>query len=150
MHQLIYVSSARADLGEDDLHDILSRARKTNRELGITGMLVYLDGYFVQVLEGERECVRDLYAKIEADPRHVDAKVVTESDIAERDFLDWSMGFREASRDDLYMAGFLAMICRALAGTTGPADANILRNIVKTLYRADDAPADGAEISLAS
>jgi hypothetical protein len=154
MHQLIYVSSARADLSEDDLHDVLSCARKKNRELGITGMLVCLDGYFVQVLEGEAERVRELYAKIKTDSRHADTKVVTESEIAERAFPDWSMGFREASRDDLYMAGFLALIRRALAGRTGQADAVVLRTIIKTFYRPSDGSAVCAEtesaISLAS
>jgi hypothetical protein len=145
MYQLVYVSSARADLGEDDLKDILLHARTANRVLGISGMLVYLDGYFLQVLEGRRECVRDLYAKIEPDRRHSGAKVLIESDIAKPAFPDWSMGFRKASRDDLYMAGFCALTRRALDGRTGRADAKILRTIVKTFYRAGDAAMAGVE-----
>ena len=140
MHQLVYVSSARADLSDDDLKDILCRAREANRSLGISGMLVYLDGYFLQVLEGRTESVRALYAKIENDPHHSGAKVLIESDVAKRAFPDWSMGFRKASRNDLYMAGFFALIRRALEGRTSRTDAKILRTIVKTFYRASDAP----------
>ena len=140
MHQLVYVSRARADLSEAELRDILRRARKTNRELGISGMLVCLDGCFLQVLEGRSDDVRELYAKIEADPRHCDAKVLIDTEIAKRAFPDWSMGFRKASRNDLYMAGFFALIRRALEGRTSRTDAKILRTIVKTFYRASDAP----------
>lgn len=140
MYQLVYVSSACADISEDDLQDILCRARKTNRVLGISGMLVYLDGCFLQVLEGRRECVRDLYARIETDRRHCGAKVLIETDIAKPAFPDWSMGFRKASRDDLYMAGFFALTRRALEGRIGLADAKILRTIIKTFYRPSDAP----------
>ena len=103
-------------------------------------MLVFLDGCFLQVLEGRRECVRDLYAKIKTDPRHCGAKVLIETDIAKPAFPDWSMGFRKASRDDLYMAGFFALTRRALEGRIGRTDAKILRTIVKTFYRDSDAP----------
>ena len=145
MYQLVYVSSTRPDLSEDDLQDILCRARETNKTLGVTGMLVYLDGCFLQVLEGRPECVRDLYARIEADPRHFGAKVLIESDIAKPAFPDWSMGFRKACRDDLYMAGFCALTRQALDGRTGRADAIILCTIVKTFYRTSTAPVTGVE-----
>ena len=145
MYQLVYVSSARADLCEDDLHDILCHARETNRDLGISGMLVHLDDCFLQVLEGPRECVLDLYKRIEMDPRHTGARVLIESDIAERAFPDWSMGFRNASRNDCYMAGFSALTRRALGGGMDMADAKILCTIVKTFYRASDVPAACAE-----
>jgi hypothetical protein len=138
MYQLVYVSSARTGLREDDLHDILCHARQTNKAMGISGMLVYLDGYFLQVLEGRPERVRALYARIAADPRHGGARVLIESDIAERAFPDWSMGFRHASRDDFCMAGFHALLLRAQEGRISPADAKILRTIVKTFYRPGD------------
>ncbi len=144
MHQLVYVSSASANLSEDDLKDVISCARETNKILGVTGMLVFLDGCFLQVLEGRPERVRELYAKIEADPRHFGAKVLIESEIAKPAFPAWSMGFRKARRGDLYMAGFCALTRRALDGRTGRADAIILRTIVKTFYRTS-APVTGVE-----
>ena len=145
MYQLVYVSSVSADLSEDDLQDILCRAREANRDFDITGMLVCLDGCVMQVLEGRQECVRELYARIEADLRHSGAKVLIESDIAKRAFPDWSMGFRNASRDDPYMAGFFALTRRALEGRTSRTDAKILRTIVKTFYRPSDALVTRAE-----
>ena len=141
MYQLVYVSSASADLSEDDLKDVLCHAGEANRVVGITGMLVYLDGCFLQVLEGRRECVRDLFARIEADPRHCGARVLIESDVAKRAFPDWSMGFRKASRNDFYMAGFFALTRRALEGGMDQADAKILHTIIKTFYRPSDVPA---------
>ncbi len=144
MHQLVYVSSAGADLSEEDLQDLLCRCRETNKILGVTGMLVFLDGCFLQVLEGRSERVHELYAKIEADPRHFGAKVLIESEIAKPAFPAWSMGFRKARRGDLYMAGFCALTRRALEGRTSRTDAKVLRTIVKTFYRAS-APVTGFE-----
>ena len=149
MYQLVYVSSVCAELSEDDLKDVLCHAGEANRALGITGVLVYVDGCVLQMLEGERECVLDLYAKIEMDPRHSGARVLIESDVAERSFPDWSMGFRNASRNDIYMAGFFALTRRALEGGMDQADAKILRTIVKTFYRSSDAPAPGVEREMA-
>ena len=144
MHQLVYVSSADSRLSEDDIKDVISRARKTNRELGVTGMLVHLDGCFLQVLEGRRERVCDLYARIAADPRHWGAKVLMEMEVPERAFPHWPMGFRRGGRDDLYMAGFRALTRRALDGRITRPEAQILLTIVKTFYRADKATETGA------
>jgi len=145
MHQLVYVSTARAGRGEDDLKDILSRARETNQELCITGILVHLDGYFLQVLEGEQDRVRNLYARIENEPHHSSVKVLLESDVAKRAFPDWSMGFREASRDDPFTAGFVALMRRALEGRISRPEAQVLLTIVKTFYRAGEAAGDSVE-----
>lgn len=149
MYQIVYVSSVCAELSEDDLKDVLCHAGEANRALGITGVLVYLDGCVLQVLEGERECVLDLYAKIETDPRHSGARVLIESDVAERAFPEWSMGFRKASRSDIYMAGFFALTQRALEGGMDQADAKTLRTIVKTFYRPGDVPVPRIEREMA-
>jgi len=145
MHQLVYVSSASANLSEDDLKDIVRRARKANKVLGVSGMLIYLDGHFLQVLEGPADRVQALYARIENDPHHTGAKVLIESEVAKRAFPDWPMGFRKASCNDLYMAGFFALVRRGLEGRASRTDAKILRTIVKTFYRASKTPEARAE-----
>ncbi len=63
MFSLTYVSSAVRPFAEDELADLLAVSRQNNARLGITGMLLYKDGNFMQVLEGEEAEVRTLYEK---------------------------------------------------------------------------------------
>jgi len=67
---LVYVSFANLDMSEDELRDILTKARENNQKLELTGMLLYRNGFFIQALEGEEEVVTALYEKIKQDPRH--------------------------------------------------------------------------------
>lgn len=102
MYCLVYVSSAAAGLNQADLLALLSRSRDNNLRLGITGMLLYKDGSFLQLLEGERPAVRKLFEVIKADPRHHGAIVLLEQDTKSRAFEDWSMGFRNLSDDSVH------------------------------------------------
>ncbi len=79
----------------EDLRVLLATSRKNNAELGVTGMLLYKDGNFMQVLEGEEVAVRRLYARIAADPRHGSEITLQEGFSEGRQFPDWSMGFRD-------------------------------------------------------
>ena len=89
------------------LDDILEKARQNNERLDITGMLLYSEGAFFQVLEGERETVWDLYETIGQDPRHYGLILMFKRQISKRDFPNWSMGFaRKHSLTDLPSAFF--------------------------------------------
>ncbi len=90
--RLIYTSVAAPELSEDDLKAILASSREKNREKAITGVLVSLDGFFTQILEGERTEVKALAARIKADARHKDMQVINVKEIGARAFSDWSMG----------------------------------------------------------
>jgi len=70
MINLIYFSHATRAMGSDALQDLLTRARERNKLRGITGMLLYQSGYFLQALEGDDDLVHGLFKKIQADPRH--------------------------------------------------------------------------------
>src|SRR4028119_1894045 len=95
MFFLVYVSSATRPFSREDLRVLLETCRKNNAELGVTGMLLYKDGNFMQVLEGDEGAVRGLYARIAADPRH-GGEITLQQGFAEgRQFPDWSMGFRD-------------------------------------------------------
>ena len=96
MYQLIYLSSASEQFTQQALDELLEKAREKNRRLCITGMLVYRDGNFIQVLEGERDAVEKLYETISRDMRHSNSIVINSGDIAERQFADWAMDFRNA------------------------------------------------------
>ena len=89
----IYASAETAPLCEDDILAILAKARKTNASLDVTGMLLYDNGAFFQVLEGEAETVEALLKKIEQDKRHDRLTRIIVEPIEERSFAEWSMGY---------------------------------------------------------
>lgn len=97
----IYASRAVNDFSQDGIVDLLSKARTKNASLGITGMLLYDDGSFFQVLEGEEAALDQLFSEISDDKRHQQvAKIISEA-IPKRQFSDWSMGYAAISSDEL-------------------------------------------------
>jgi hypothetical protein len=101
LYRIIYLSSGLKDLTSTDVKEILVKAKENNRAKNITGILLYLDKNFIQVLEGEKEEVIKLYEKISLDHRHKNVIKVIEGDIASRQFDKWDMGFIEIDSDDL-------------------------------------------------
>ena len=94
MQRLIYTSSARYNLKPSHINDILGHARANNRNVGITGLLVFHEGVFLQVLEGEHSTLTQLYARIRRDWRHTDCKALLAEPVAARMFPDWTMAYR--------------------------------------------------------
>jgi len=92
--QLVYLSKAARHIDSAELDDILGTARVNNGPKEITGMLLYHEGSFIQVLEGEQSSVEDLFNKIAEDPRHESANVVLRTEVEERAFDQWSMGYK--------------------------------------------------------
>jgi hypothetical protein len=108
MIQLIYASAATVDFSDEDLKELLTLARKNNESLNVSGMLVYHEGSFLQILEGEEAAVLALYTKIEKDRRHGNVRMLLRSEITTRSFGDWKMGFYDASKImDSSEAGFV-------------------------------------------
>lgn len=97
MFQLVYASSAVDLFSAADLAALLKKSRDNNTRLGVSGMLVYHDGNFMQVLEGDHGTVTALAARIERDPRHRGFLRLMGRDIPEREFGEWSMGFVDSS-----------------------------------------------------
>lgn len=92
--QLIYVSSAYGPVKSDDLSQILGQSRKNNEKDDITGLLVFNDGLFFQVLEGPEEAVKRCFNRIAKDERHGSIALCMESHVEARAFPNWSMGFK--------------------------------------------------------
>src|SRR5271170_3325492 len=92
---LVYLSSAVLPFSKRDLLELLAQSRENNSSLGITGMLLFKKGNFLQALEGEREMVLPLYKKIGKDPRHLRLITLSQGKITQRDFPDWPMGFHD-------------------------------------------------------
>jgi Sensors of blue-light using FAD len=101
MFSIVYVSSAIQPFTQEELADLLQSSRKNNVALGVTGMLLYKDGSFMQVLEGEQAAVQQTFNKISRDPRHRGVVVLLKQTLAARDFDDWSMGFRNLNSPEI-------------------------------------------------
>ncbi len=101
MLSLIYVSSALREFSDDDLLALLEQSREKNARLDITGMLLYKDGNFIQVLEGPDDAVHQIFETIRGDSRHHGVIRLLERPIETRDFPDWQMGFRKLGKQDL-------------------------------------------------
>lgn len=72
-----------------------------NQDLGVTGILLYKDGDFLQLIEGEQPVVAKLFSTIKSDPRHTEITVLLANECTERLFSDWSMAFRDLSDPEL-------------------------------------------------
>ena len=94
MLRLIYSSHATREMTVQDLEQLLAASRARNALVGITGLLLYRDGIFLQCLEGEEGVVRDTYARILRDPRHHRVLHLIEERVDGRSFPDWAMEFR--------------------------------------------------------
>ncbi|HVO52244.1 MAG TPA: BLUF domain-containing protein [Thermoanaerobaculia bacterium] len=100
-YRIMYSSEAAAGLATPELEAMLAESRIRNKAHGISGVLVFVDGAFLQILEGEKNDVLDLMARIESDPRHHDIKVFSEGEVDERAFSSWSMAYLSPSAGDV-------------------------------------------------
>ncbi|MBA4176696.1 MAG: blue light sensor protein [Leptothrix sp. (in: Bacteria)] len=96
--RLLYASRAAADVDQEELVAILRKSKANNPALGVTGVLCFSQGIFLQLLEGGREAVNALYNRIAADPRHRGVTLLCYEEIGERRFAGWSMGQVNMSR----------------------------------------------------
>ncbi|MDX1572338.1 MAG: BLUF domain-containing protein [Xanthomonadales bacterium] len=94
IYHLIYTSDAVRELSNGELHELVEGARENNQITGITGLLLYQDGGFIQILEGEKVEVEGIFDLIRSDPRHTNIRVVYRGFHPTREFNKWSMGFR--------------------------------------------------------
>lgn len=94
MFQLLYTSKAVKPFQDYEIGKLLEIARLNNSKKAITGMLLYCNGNFIQLLEGNEPDLRDLFDVISKDSRHADVNIVMESKIDRPQFPDWSMGYK--------------------------------------------------------
>ena len=94
----LYASRPAAALQGAGLDLILEQSRKNNPALGITGLLCVSEDLFIQVIEGGRDEVCDLYNAIVADDRHQHVRLLTYEEITERRFANWTMGHVSISK----------------------------------------------------
>jgi Sensors of blue-light using FAD len=109
MFRLIYRSKEREKFSSLELKTLLARARLRNRAVRVTGMLIYKEGDFLQVLEGDDDAVKKTFLRIENDPRHGDLCVMQHAEFVRGRcmFGKWSMGFADITDTAFMLSGFI-------------------------------------------
>lgn len=99
IYELTYESVAKKGLTTDDIEAILETSIARNSESGITGCLVYYNRRFIQILEGTRQAIQELYQKIEKDDRHSKVRIIAENAVEKRTFPEWGMAYFPIDKD---------------------------------------------------
>ena len=110
--QLIYTSTLVADT-PDVMADILQTSRRANKSHNISGMLLCAKGGVLQVLEGEDAVVSKLYRSIELDKRHNNIFLLSKTEVVERQFASWDMGFRRLTETEISRSPIAAEVFNA-------------------------------------
>jgi lipopolysaccharide biosynthesis regulator YciM len=95
LYQIVYTSTATQTFGRTELLALLKGSVRRNTRAGITGLLLYQGGSFIQALEGEKAALAELFEKISHDPRHHNIIRLIQGPIKERDFPNSAMAFRD-------------------------------------------------------
>ena len=137
MFSLVYVSSATELFTVAQLDTLLERSRANNTKLGITGMLLYRDGNFMQLLEGDEAAVDVLFRRIAVDPRHHGCQVLLKSQAEQRMFAQWSMAFRRVEAPGDLPEGFSDFLSGTAASdaTGDPSHAQRLLLLFRQMMR---------------
>jgi len=108
MHHLIYYSYATAPFDEAQLQALLAQSRAANEREGLTGILLYGNERFLQLLEGEEPDVRATYARIYRDPRHRNIALYADKSITARAFPEWQMAYHALDSEQfMQLAGYV-------------------------------------------
>ena len=99
LSHLVYVSTSSEPMDDEELATLLAQSRERNERNDITGMLLYKDRRFIQLLEGHEEQVQEIFDSIKRDDRHHDVQLLWFRYAQFREFPDWTMGFQNI--DDL-------------------------------------------------
>lgn len=136
MFYLIYASAANKLFSKEQLVDLLTKCRAKNTSLGITGMLLYKDGSFMQALEGEESAVRSLFKTISGDRRHKLVSIIHEGNVDERQFPEWSMGFRDLNSPDVQsIPGYNEFLNKSLTGEEFTSNPTICQKLLLMFKR---------------
>ena len=92
---LVFTSIATRKVSDEDLKGLLVKSRQNNLALNITGMLLYLDPYFMQILEGDESIIDEKFKKILNNEMHHKVSLIYKKPIKERSFSKWTMGFNK-------------------------------------------------------
>ncbi len=132
-HCIVYFSTSVGLFQEDDLVAILEQSRRNNARFGITGVLLYVRGSIIQVLEGQKESLDALYKRIEQDQRHKNVTKVLSRSINERLFTQWNMGYETLTTSQLDAIRSFVNLNGQPQSTAGKDEAVVLK-MIKLFY----------------
>lgn len=134
--RLVYISSGSRKFDDDELRAIRDVAIRNNALIDVTGMLLYLDGNFLQLLEGGQADVEALYDRIALDRRHTGAMVLSRSEGPVRLFPDWAMGLKTVDPEkDGDIAGVFRLDHDTLGARTLALDDELSRKMIEIFMR---------------
>jgi hypothetical protein len=96
LYYLIYTSTPAKILTEAELHDLLHTSRQENSRFEVTGMLICLPESYIQLIEGPKTHIEQLFHNIQQDKRHLRVTTLREAPIDNRFFPDWAMAFKRS------------------------------------------------------
>ncbi len=136
LEQVVYVSAATRPLARGELLALLAESRANNAAAEVTGMLLHVEGAFMQALEGPGPALDETMTRIRRDPRHDGVTLLAREAVAERGFADWSMALGDVSRAEARstpgLSDFLAAVESA---ATPPAD--LARRLLASFRRSN-------------
>ncbi len=100
-YQIVYSSRSTQPVTAQKLEEILADARVGNKKNNVTGALIFVDGVFLQILEGEEPVIRKLMSSINNDSRHEAVKVIYEAQVDAPAFGSWSMAYIAPSSEEV-------------------------------------------------
>ena len=117
LFQIVYTSTASESFDRAALKEMLKESVRRNTQAGVTGLLLYKDGCFMQALEGEEEAVIMLFSKTSRDPRHHHVIPLIHEPIEQRHFPDSAMAFRDLETPELRsLPGYSEFLNTPLSG----------------------------------
>jgi hypothetical protein len=142
LYTILYLSNAKMVFNDDQLSEILNESITWNGSHGITGFLAYIEGVlndntkcqFIQVLEGMKSDVEEIFAKIKLDSRHREIIVIKEGHIINRKFSLWKMGFERIHFSLNPMLQHFFSMNTILLASDGNLEDNILMEFMKSFY----------------
>ena len=131
----MYVSAAKREVNNHTLGLILKVSRYNNPRDDITGLLLHIDGGFLQILEGPCHNVYRVYQRIARDPRHDSPSVLLDRSFDGRLFPGWSMGFDRITSDQIEAAGVFTVTRKAIEEVVTETQAAEIAIFLRTFYR---------------
>lgn len=131
MKRLVYVSTAVADFDGAALSDLVRQSADANARRDITGVLLFVSGDFMQLLEGPEGPVEDLMGRIEADPRHTRVTRLIDESVNHRLFPDWSMALADFAHPSAASLADFRVIAEFLTHVQGPPDDALVLGLLR-------------------
>lgn len=137
LSQLVYVSNRKPNCTTEEIEKILASCKKNNPALNITGVLLYSDTKFIQLVEGDAKVITTLYDKIKLDARHSNPMMLSYGPIKEKSFPSWHMGSKKMASNDVDFKTDISTEDRAIFNNLlngVEADGQRILNILKKFF----------------